>query len=95
MIRAIVLALALAAAPRSRVPVRAYMRAHPCPGGPDAGSTTRCRGWKVDHLIPLCAGGPDDPSNMQWQTEEAAAQKDRLEVLLCRRGCRLDPGGAR
>jgi len=26
----------------------------------------------VDHIVPLCAGGADAPSNMQWQTVEAA-----------------------
>lgn len=95
----LLLAFVLAAAPvprdahgrilRHRGPVHAFMREHPCPGGPDAGSTVRCRGYKVDHVIPLCAGGEDDAANMQWQDRVAAAQKDRLEDALCRRGCRL------
>jgi hypothetical protein len=76
---------------RRRAPVAAFMRAQPCPGGHDAGSVKRCRGYKVDHVIPLCAGGPDDPANMQWQTTEAAREKDRLEVAICRRGVRLAP----
>jgi hypothetical protein len=32
---------------------RAFMREHPCPGGPDAGSTRRCHGYVVDHVKPL------------------------------------------
>jgi hypothetical protein len=28
---------------------------------------------------PLANGGADDPSNMQWQTKEAAKEKDKWE----------------
>lgn len=41
-------------------------------------------GYVVDHTIPLCAGGPDTPSNMQWQLVAEAKVKDRFEVALCR-----------
>lgn len=37
------------------------------------------RGYVVDHIIPLKRGGCDCPSNMQWQTKEAARQKDKRE----------------
>lgn len=73
---------------RHRTPIAAFMKAQPCPYPPDVGSTKRCRNGRVDHVVPLCAGGADDPSNMQWQTIEAAHQKDRLEVWICRRDCK-------
>jgi hypothetical protein len=45
--------------------------------------------YEIDHLIPLCLGGSDDPSNL-WRKprrsiEETwnAETKDRLERLLC------------
>ncbi len=39
-------------------------------------------GWPghvVDHIIALKHGGPDSPSNMQWQTIEEAKAKDKWE----------------
>jgi len=37
------------------------------------------KGYVVDHIIPLECGGADVPSNMQWQTVQAAKIKDRTE----------------
>lgn len=62
--------------------VRQFRRDNPCPA---TGKTTgACPGWVVDHIIPLCWDGKDDPSNMQWQTKIAALQKDKLEWRICR-----------
>ena len=36
-------------------------------------------GYVIDHIRPLCHGGPDDVSNMQWQTKADAAAKDKWE----------------
>ena len=41
-------------------------------------------GYIVDHIIPLCAGGPDSIENLQWQTVEEAKEKDKLERKMCR-----------
>jgi len=41
------------------------------------------KGYVVDHIVPLCAGGADAPSNMQWQTVEEAKVKDRQERTMC------------
>src|SRR5262249_30178117 len=40
-------------------------------------------GYLIDHIKPLACGGADDPSNMQWQTIEAAKAKDRVERVSC------------
>jgi len=40
-------------------------------------------GYVVDHIRPLACGGADDPSNMQWQTVEAAKAKDKWERAGC------------
>ena len=84
---ALAAALALAsastlAAQRSSQQRAEFKRQQPCPAtgqlrGP-------CPGYIVDHVVPLCAGGPDHPSNMQWQTVADAKAKDRDEVRACR-----------
>ncbi len=56
---------------------RAFMRSHPCPStGKNHGA---CPGYVVDHVQALKHGGADAPSNMQWQTTQAAKEKDRWE----------------
>ena len=81
----IIAALLLAAAPaptfakqhRSTAAKNEFKRQHPCPAtGKPSGA---CPGFVIDHVIPLKRGGPDKPSNMQWQTKEDAKAKDRWE----------------
>lgn len=76
-------ALFLAALIEHRSPqvTRAFERAHPCPSTGQARGA--CPGYVKDHVIPLCAGGPDAVSNMQWQTIAEAKAKDRLERREC------------
>lgn len=69
---------------RSQDVARSFRRANPCPDGPDKGSKTRCKGYVIDHVVPLCAGGADAVQNLAWQTRKDAAAKDRAEVALCR-----------
>ena len=54
-----------------------FKKSHPCPStGKSSGS---CPGYVIDHTKPLKRGGKDDPSNMQWQTTQAAKAKDKVE----------------
>lgn len=54
-----------------------FREERPCPS---TGKTTgACPGYVIDHIQPLKKDGPDRPSNMQWQTVEAAKMKDRWE----------------
>lgn len=67
---------------RSAKAVASFKHYNPCPStGLKKGS---CPGYVVDHVEPLCAGGLDDPINMQWQTVADAKEKDKLERKLCR-----------
>jgi hypothetical protein len=69
---------------RSAAEVLAFKRVNPCPStGARRGA---CPGYIVDHIEPLCAGGPDHRSNMQWQAVDDAKRKDIEE----RRRCRLN-----
>lgn len=65
---------------RNKGTVAKFHRLHPCPGGPDKGSTQRCRGYVVDHVCPLACCGIDGVQNMRWQTRKAAKAKDRWEL---------------
>ena len=61
----------------------AFMKQHPCPS--TRKTRGACPGYVVDHVKPLCAGGTDRPSNMQWQTVSEAKRKDREERKVCRK----------
>jgi hypothetical protein len=83
LILALAASSALAKTYRDPAQRTAFMQHHPCPS---TGKTKgRCPGYVVDHIKPLCAGGPDRPSNMQWQTTAEAKNKDRLEREQCKR----------
>ena len=72
----------LAKAQRSSAATSAFKRHSACPAnGARAG---KCPGYVVDHIRPLCAGGPDTPANMQWQTLADSKIKDREENRECR-----------
>jgi hypothetical protein len=62
---------------RDRAARAAFQHEHPCPStGRTSGA---CPGYVVDHVMPLKRGGADRPWNMQWQTREAAKEKDKWE----------------
>jgi hypothetical protein len=65
---------------RSQTQVKKFKKLHPCPGEPDKGSKTKCRGYVVDHICPLACCGLDHPSNMQWQTVIDGKKKDKTEL---------------
>lgn len=73
---------ALAKQPRNGAARHAFAQSVPCPS--TGQNRLPCPGHIIDHVIPLCAGGPDLPSNMQWQTVDAAKAKDRVERDQCR-----------
>lgn len=54
-----------------------FKKQHPCPStGKSSGA---CPGYVIDHVKSLKRGGADQPSNMQWQTKQAAKEKDKTE----------------
>jgi hypothetical protein len=60
--------------------IRRPARVPAAPSMPATGSTAgSCPGYVVDHVVRLKRGGPDDPTNMQWQSVEDAKAKDRIE----------------
>jgi len=83
-----ILLMLLAVAPadassRSAAARAEFKRQHPCPATGQARGA--CPGYVIDHVKPLCAGGADASSNMQWQTVDDAKAKDRAERAQCPR----------
>lgn len=66
---------------RSQKAKNQFKQYHPCPATNK--SKGSCPNYIIDHIKPLACGGADHPSNMQWQTKEAAKIKDKWE----RKGC--------
>jgi hypothetical protein len=62
---------------RDRRARRSFLKNNPCPS--TSKSSGACPDYVVDHVRSLKRGGPDNPSNMQWQTKEAAKEKDKWE----------------
>jgi hypothetical protein len=68
---------------RSASVKREFELTHACPStGLTSGA---CPGYVKDHIVPLVCGGPDAPSNMQWQTIREARAKDKWETKGCAR----------
>ena len=62
---------------RSQRAKNEFKQSHPCPStGQSRGA---CPGYVIDHVTPLKRGGADKPGNMQWQTKQAAKEKDKTE----------------
>ena len=69
------------AADRSRSARAEFARINPCPvNGNTRGA---CPSYHVDHITPLCAGGADHHSNMQWLTIEEHRDKTKSDVYYC------------
>jgi hypothetical protein len=66
---------------RSSAVIAEFKRIHPCPV--DWKTSGACKGWAIDHVIPLACGGCDAVSNMQWLPNgiksQAVIGKDRFE----------------
>lgn len=75
MVVVLLLVALLTPAPRARAAVEQFKKLSGYPHGRP--------GFVVDHVLPLCAGGPDTPANMQWQGLAESKLKDKYEVALC------------
>lgn len=62
---------------RSEKAKNEFKKSHPCPSTGNSGGG--CPGYVIDHKHALKHGGKDKPSNMQWQTKQAAKAKDKWE----------------
>jgi hypothetical protein len=67
---------------RDHKAVAEFKQQQPCPSTGKARG--KCPGYVVDHVVALACGGPDKPSNMQWQTIAEGKAKDKWETKGCR-----------
>ena len=58
-----------------------FVKRHPCPATRKV--QAQCPGYIVGYVKPLCAGGVDRVSNMQWRTVADAKKREREERKLC------------
>ena len=79
---ALIVLFALPTHARERAPVREFRSTHLCPSTGD--KTGPCPGYVVDHIVPLCWGGLDVPSNMAWQELQESYKKDVFERAACK-----------
>lgn len=68
--------------PRSHKAIASFKHANPCPA--NGHTKGKCPGYVIDHIRPLCAGGPDTPVNMQSQGRAESKIKDAQEARECR-----------
>jgi hypothetical protein len=63
--------------------VRAFKRRNICPG---TGNLERlCRGYVVEHVIPIACGGLDISENMRYIAVEVNLGKDRIDCPVKRK----------
>jgi hypothetical protein len=75
--------------PRSTVERHAFVKAVACPATEK--HRLPCPGWQIDHIEPLCAGGADQRSNMQWLTIEDHKAKTKQDVRACNALRKIQP----
>lgn len=67
---------------RSTIERHAFVKAIPCPATGRA--RLPCLGYQIDHVVPLCMGGADHRSNMQWLSIADHKAKTKNDVRTCR-----------
>ena len=75
-------ALAHASLARSVAEIHKFQATAICPATGKVGVQS-CKGYKIDHGIPICMGGADKAYNMRYQDTATAALKDADEKRIC------------
>ena len=66
----------------ARVAELEFQRLHPCPA--NGAREGDCPGYAIDHVVPLCLGGPDVAYNMRWLRLSELKRSSSDETRECR-----------
>lgn len=61
---------------------RHFGEENPCPVDQQK-KYTHCKGYNIDLITPLCLGGKDHKSNMQWLSVDVMKAKTKIEKAVC------------
>lgn len=61
-----------------------FLLTHPCPATDKFSGD--CKGWRVDLIVPTCAGGELRVSNLHWLSTDAASLRQREAKWPCIKG---------
>lgn len=79
----VIIAAGCATKPERSTKVRHdFARAEACPSTGER--KLPCPGYRIGHIEPLCAGGPDEVSNLQWEPLDYAKRRAVAEARYCR-----------
>ena len=59
-----------------------FQRLNPCPS--NHARQGACPGYAIEHVVPLCLGGPDVAYNMRWQRSPQGKPADPAATRDCR-----------
>lgn len=61
-----------------------FRKTHPCPSTGQIQKS--CKGWVINHIVPLCYGGIDSVDNMEWEEKVSSYKRDVFERKICKMG---------
>lgn len=68
---------------RSSKAIYQFKKNNKCPSN-NKYLSKKCKGYEIDHIIPLKCNGVDAPTNMQWLSVKEHKIKTKKQTKLCK-----------